>query len=321
MKRINLFTGSLLIIALSGFLFTGCKKDNDDSDAAAEQVQQETNATDESRVAASDDEVSDDANRIIAMHPRLRGINYQGIYTGITVPCGATVDTTLIAQGQVTVIYNGLNCNGTRTRTGSIVLQLPYDAGTGVVTPWSDAGSSFTITYNSFQVTSLNSGKSITFDGTRVITNVSGGLVDASPTFATPIVHHITGTMQMTFDNGTTRTWNIDRTRTIARTNSVTTITITGNATQGGYSNVAIWGTNRLGNSFYVTIDSPVILSSTCDYNAVSGIRMHHGVIRELTVTYGVDQLGNVVTGTCPYGFKLNWIDRNGNPKQAVISY
>lgn len=255
------------------------------------------------------------------MHPRLRGINYQGIYTGITIPCGATVDTTLISQGQVTVTYNGANCNGTRTRTGSIVLQLPYDAGTGVVTPWSDAGSTFTITYNAFQVTSVSTGKSITFNGTRTITNVSGGLVDASSTFTTPIVHHVTGIMQMTFDNGTSRTWNSDRTRTIARTNGVTTITITGNATQGGYSNVGMWGINRLGNTFYVSIDSPVVLSSTCDYNPVSGIRIHHGVIRELTVTYGVDVSGNLVTSGCPYGFKLNWTDRNGNPKQAVISY
>jgi hypothetical protein len=53
----------------------------------------------------------------------------------------------------------------------------------------------------------------------------------------------------------------------------------------------------------------------------MSGIRVHHGVVRELTVTFGVDASGNAVTSGCPYGYKLNWTNQNGIPKEVILSY
>ena len=127
--------------------------------------------------------------------------------------------------------------------------------------------------------------------------------------------------MQITFDNNTTRTWNIDRTRSISRTNNITSVTITGNATQNGISNVATWGINRRGDSFTISIPTPVVLNSSCNFHAISGVRVHYGIARVLTVTYGVDASGNIVTSGCPYGYRLNWINHNGNPVQIVVSY
>jgi len=237
-------------------------------------------------------------------------------------PCNATIDSSLQDQGTLTVTFNGTNCKGTYTRTGSITLQLPYDAATSVVTPWSQAGCVLSITFHDFKISRLKDEKSLTFNGTKYITNVNGGLVDDASEFTSPILHHITGMLQVTFDDGTVRTWNIDRNRSFARVNNVTTVTITGNATENGYSNVSIWGINRKGNNFTVTINTPVVLSSACDYNAMSGVRMHHKVIRELTITYGVDASGNPATGSgCPYGYKLNWTDKKGGSHQVVLSY
>lgn len=310
----------IAVAALTAGL-TSCRKDKSDSPQLDELTQQQTNGGDDERIMAATDEAGDDANRIIMQHPRLRGFNYMGIFTGQVTPCNTTVDTSLIAQGKVVVTFNGLSCDGKRDRSGSMTLQLPYDANTQTVTPWSDAGSQLIVTFNNFTITHISSGKSYTLNGERTFTNVNGGLVDNSPTFTTPILHHITGILQVTFDNNTTRTWNIDRNHLIERTNNVTTTTSTGNASEGGFSNVAVWGINRLGNMFYVTTDTAIVRSSTCDYDAMSGVKIHHGVVRDLTVTYGVDQQGNPQTTGCPYGYKLSWIDKNGNPKQCVIAY
>ncbi|HRB54637.1 MAG TPA: hypothetical protein PLD87_13245, partial [Bacteroidia bacterium] len=82
-----------------------------------------------------------------------------------------------------------------------------------------------------------------------------------------------------------------------------------------------VWGVNRAGNTFFVSTDTTIILSSDCNYNPMSGVRVHHGVVRELTVTFGVDQQGNAQTSGCPYGYKLNWTSANGQAHQIVRSY
>ncbi|MEO8150832.1 MAG: hypothetical protein ABI723_24580 [Bacteroidia bacterium] len=306
--------------ALTGLIFAGCKKENDTS-ATDEMSEQLTNGTDESRFSAASDEALDDVNNIALDNSKFRGVNGQWILLGLHTPCNVVIDSSLKDHGTLTVTFNGNDCANLHSRTGSVTLQLPYNAATNTVTPWSTAGCTLTVTFHDFSITRLSDGKSLTFNGSKTITNVNGGLVDDEPDFTAPVVHHITGMMQVTFDNNTSRTWNIDRTRTIARFNNVTTVTITGNATENGYSNVSVWGINRKGNVFTVTINTPVVLSSTCNFNAMSGVRMIHGVIRELTITYGVDQAGNPITNGCPYGFKLNWIGKNGTAKQAVISY
>ncbi len=324
MKTKNLIVKSILSLALVAMIITGCKKDEQASsvnNSTEESSVQMTNGGDESRISAENDEVFDEVNQVALNNSRFRGTHLQPILNGNHIPCNATIDSSLAIQGTITINFNGNNCAGTRSRTGSITLQLPYDANTMTVTPWTDAGCVLTVTFNQLTITRLADNKSVTYNGTRYITNVNGGIVDDATDFTIPIVHHITGMMQITFDNSTTRTWNFDRTRTINRANSITTVSITGNATQGGYSNVAEWGINRQGNNFYVTISTPVVLSSTCDFHAMSGVRVHHGVVRELTVTYGVDASGNAVSNGCPYGYRLNWTGQNGAAHQLVIGY
>src|SRR5690606_3221113 len=155
--------------------------------------------------------ISDDANKIIAQHPRLRGFNYWGIFTGQVTPCNTTVDTSLIAQGQVTVTFNGLSCDGKRDRSGSMTIQLPYDANTQTITPCSDAGSQHTVIFNSLTNTQVSYSKSFTLNGVRTTTSVNGGLVDNTPPFNTPILLHITGMLQITIDNYPSLTWNVHR--------------------------------------------------------------------------------------------------------------
>lgn len=322
MKTKNLITTTFLSLAMVAMIITGCKKSNNNEEPTPdESSEQMVNAGDDSRVASESDELVDEVNQVALNNSRFRGQGIHQIING-NYSCNTTIDSSLVSQGTLTVTFSGNNCANTRSRTGSITLQLPYNATTMTVTPWSDAGCVLTVTFNTFKITRLSDNKSLTYNGTKTITNVNGGIVDDAATFATPIVHHVqSSNMQVTFDDNTNRNWNIDRIRSINRTNSVTTVTITGNATQNGISNVSVWGVNRKGNTFYISIPTPVVLSSACSFHAMSGVRIHHGVIKDLTVTYGVDASGNVVTSGCPYGFRLNWIGRNGNAKQVVMSY
>ena len=250
MKTKNVITTTILSLSLIGLVITGCKKTEETPATTDESAAQMINAGDDSRISAESDEIVDEVNQVALNNSRFRGINFHPILNGNHLPCNTTIDSSLSSQGTIIVLFNGNNCDNTYSRSGSITLQLPYNSTTMIVTPWSDASCILTITFNQLTITRLADNKSLIFNGTKYITNVSGGLVDDATDFNTPIVHHITGMMQITFDNSTTRTWNIDRTRTINRTNNITTITITGNATQNGLSNVSVWGINRNGNSF-----------------------------------------------------------------------
>lgn len=320
MKTRKLIFKSMLVLALFSLILSGCKKDSDEitTDETSEQV---TNASDERSMSNEMDNSEDDASRLMLHFPMFRGMSWIGVVNGTTIPCNSTIDSSLISQGKLTITFNGNSCDNKRLRSGVVQLQLPYNTLTNTVTPWSAAGCMLTITFVNYTVTSLANNKTIVVNGTKYITNVNGGLVDDANNFASPIVHHITGTMQITFDNGTNRNWSIDRTRSIARTNGVTTVTITGNATQNSFTNVSVWGTNRNGNNFTVSIPTAIVMNSTCDFHPISGVRVHHGVVRELTVTFGVDASGNSVSSGCPYGYRLNWLNKKGVSKQAVISY
>ena len=323
MKNKIQFFRILLLTVLSTVMLNGCKKsnDNDMSTGSDETAELRSNAEDELRVSNDVDDLMNEVNEVALTNKRFMGMNAMPFLSGNHIPCNAVIDSSLMSQGTIIITFNGNNCGGNRTRTGSITLQLPYDATSNTVTPWTTAGCVLTVTFSQYRITKMMNGKSITFNGSKQITNVNGGLVDDATSFITPIVHRITGMMQITFDNNTTRTWNIDRTRTIERTNNLTTIAITGNATANGISNVAMWGINRKGNSFTVSIPTPVVLNSACSFNAISGVRILQGLVRVLTVTYGVDQSGNVVSSGCPFGYRLNWINKQGNPVQVIIAY
>ena len=321
MKTKNLILRSVLSLALAGAIFTGCKKDKTEEVATDETSEQITNAADERTMNTEMDNSEDDANKLMLNYPSFRGFGWVGVVTGTHIPCNATVDTSLKSQGTLSLTFTGNNCDNSRLRSGVITLQLPYTSATNTVTPWSTAGCVLTVTFTNFKVTRLSDNKSIILNGTKYITNVNGGMLDDATTLTAAIVHHITGAMQITFDDGTTRSWSIDRTRTINRTNGVTTVTLVGNSTQGTISNVSIWGVNRKGNSFTVSIPTPIVMSSACDFHPMSGVRVHTGVVHDLTVTFGVDQSGNSVSTGCPYGYRLNWVNKKGVAKQAVASY
>lgn len=303
----RLLKTSILIASLA-LAFVSCKnKVEETPDDSQEQI---TTSSDESDVNSAVDKILEDANSLLS-GSSLSGGRADGLI------CGATVDSALKANGILKLTFDGsTTCvYGTRTRSGSITMSLPEG------TKWSTAGAVLTITLDNYKVTRVSDGKSLTFNGTKKITNVNGGLIRNLSDGGASVVHKVRGNLSITFDDGTQRTWQVARLRTIKLASSVYTVTIAGDTSVLGRNNIDVWGVNRRGNTFYGAISEPIILSSACEYHAISGTKEHKGLAREIAVVFGVDASGNVVSGTCPYGFKITWTNAKGNTRTAVVAY
>ena len=301
-----------IVAATMGIIYTGCKK-KDTTPAATttttttdDTPQQEQSAADQATVENETNNSINDANNAVSGSTSLRAANAASLVSN------ARIDS--IAKRQLRVTYFGKSSDSLRIRSGSITIQLD--------TAWHISGAVLTITFSNYKVTNVGTGKSITFNGTHVITNVNGGAI-ANITTNT-VVHKIRGNISITFDDGTVRSWSIARKRSYYLTSSQLTESLTGDTTVNTYSNVTMWGTNRAGETFYVSTPSPVvdyIANSNCLLKPISGQRIFY-LTHNITATYGVDASGNAEpAGTCPYGYMLNWTNASGTAKQAILSY
>ncbi len=320
MKTKNSIFKIFLVISFTGLVIAGCKKNSEPTPAPAPFVQPAPNgsisqqtqkAADQNTFENECNKAMDDANNAMQDCSKTRAVQ---------AVCNMTVDTSLAFQGKITLNYTGNDCLGLTSRTGSIIIQLPYN---GTVTTWTTAGALAKLTFVNYKVTRLSDGKYLIFNGFHSIKNVNGGGTIQLLLGAT-IVHQIRANMQVTFDDGTNRTWLVAKTRTFSNTLGLVKATIAGDTTFGTYIHAAVWGTNRLGQPF--TVDMPTAFSynmfgSTCLYKPLTGVIIDYTPTFTFTVTYGVDILGNPVTIGCPYGYKFTWVDPNGNNQQVILPY
>lgn len=305
--KFNLF---IALIALFTFGVQSCKKDSTDSvtDDTATQIQ---HSSDEASFSNETETSLNEVNSVMGA---------SSLGKGDFTLAGATIDS-IIADKKFIITYNGNNADGSRFRSGQVSVQLTTGA------KWRDANSVITITFTNLMIRNNNTNKSITINGTHVVNNVNGGLVTLLTAGGPSVIHKITGNMTVTFDDGTQRSWAIYRQREILITAAgIPTVKISGFGTVDGVGNIVVAGTNRAGNPFSTAINETVVFTSnnTCFGGAwipVSGVKTHKKLVREITVTFGVDQSGNPVSGTCPYGYKINWTNLRNQAKQAVISY
>lgn len=298
MKKIIQFGLAAMVVA--GLSLNSCKKDDDTMDDGLEQAEL---STDESN---HNNELEASLNEADAT------VSSSGFGKGPGIPGAKVDDSTFISQKKIVITYNGLSGDGLRMRTGTVILQLITGS------KWSDAGAVLRLEAQNLKVTRVSNGKSVVINGVHFITNVTGGRAYVSNN----VIHKVRGNTEVSFDNGTMRTWQVARKRTFTNNNGLLGLTVEGDTAVGGYNNVVVWGTNRRGNAFYSQITSPIAFKSLCSSRPVSGVKVHNGLTKAITVTLGVDESGNPYTGSgCPYGFKLNWEDRKGNARTAVISY
>ncbi|HCL83524.1 MAG TPA: hypothetical protein DIC22_06080 [Chitinophagaceae bacterium] len=230
--------------------------------------------------------------------------------------CDATISyDTSNNQRTITIVYDGTNCWGNRTRTGTVIISLPYGQ------HWKDAGATATVTIDTLTITRLRDGKSIVLNGTKTITNVSGGLLKDLATLQT-ITHTITGSLKVDFESGISRTWNVSKQRVFTYDNGIV-IATTGTYSDGTDNNIAEWGTNRFGETFKSLISTPKVIRQDCDFRLVSGQNTVKSDKGTSVITYGLDAAGEPTgcPGSGTYYFKLVWTGANGNTFTIIRPY
>ena len=307
MKRIYV----ILMLAVSTTLFTlgGCKKNSNTETDLTSDVTVQTD--DHAMFSGEDDAVSDDVNVALESNVLLSG-KTAGDTCGLTV----TYDSTLLKR-VVTLTYNGTNCSGTRTRKGVVKLSIAKN------TKWKNAGASIEVEVANLKITRLSDNRSLVLNGTKTITNVSGHLFwELATSSVSSIVHTVSSSnMSATFDNGTSRQWQIAKKRTFTASAGQLVISVTG--TGGTTGDVAVWGTNRLAQDFSTRIITPMVVRQDCNWRLVSGKIEHTKLIRPITVTFGLDASGNPTScpGTGAYYFKAEWTSLAGATYSVIKPY
>jgi hypothetical protein len=308
-KQVLLLSTSIFFLAT---IFTGCKKETspaDDNNATEVSVQSD----DQARFSTEIEAVANDADLALESSS-----NFAGRMNGVqTIICDATlVFDTVSNPRTITITYSGVNCWGSRTRTGVVVLSMAQ----GV--HWKNAGATLTVNYQNLKITRVIDNKSITINGTQTFTNVSGGLLFNLPTLGT-ITHTITSSnMSVTFDDNTQRTWQVAKQRVFTYNNGVV-ITSSGTHTDGNNTNIAEWGLNRFGHAFASSTVQPLVIRQDCDFRLVSGEVKHTTPLVTATATFGLDASGSPTScpGSGHYYFKVVWTGTNGNSATVILPY
>lgn len=255
MKKIGfpLFLSLVLLAA-------GCNKDEDPIIEEPGIGEQEVGATDE---AARDEYWSamDDAFNAMNGTSLQTGKSKSG--SGLVLPCGAfRIDST--AGKRFTIRYNGTTNCGARVLSGSISVGMTQQ---GVL--WRDPGAEMEITFSNYEVKFLANNEVLIFNGSLYVTNATGGLL-RDLLSQSPIEHKIRGNLDITFDNGATRTWSIHRKRTFSSddgTWSGVKLLLAADST----GNVSEVGINRHGNAFVTTIPNPFLYENCTTSNSLTG--------------------------------------------------
>jgi hypothetical protein len=297
MKTNQLFRILFLFLAVSGMVLTGCQKDknnNPNTDSSAVQQLSGDEATFESAM----DESMNDVDLFLG------GNNLKSTDA---LPCNATVDSTAIVNDTITIYitYNGLNCSGTRYRTGQVEIKKR------VGMHWYEQGATVLIRHINFTITKVSNNKSITINSVKVHKNVSGGVIPQLGNNVTTIVHRTFGHANVAFEDGTFRVWNVARQKTYTGTfPGHVRVTLDGLGTVGDFNNLVVWGINRQGDHFYTQIVEPVLHRQSCDWDPCAGIKKHSipAVDKSATLTFGFDSNNQPITGTdCPTKYKVDW--------------
>jgi hypothetical protein len=327
---------ALAVCLVSSISIYSCNKENSSASGdSTSQANVSTAGDDQQQVSNESEIVDNDANTALNGQSSFAGDNSSSSSlsgtTELNGPGGGSGSTSLINVHQyicdatitydtsnnqrvITIVYDGTNCWGNRTRTGTVVITMP------VGQHWKDAGATVSVSVQKLTITRLRDGKTIVLNGTKTITNVSGGLL-VNLSSLQNITHAISGSLSITFDNNTQRTWNVSKTRVFTYDDGIV-ITTTGTHSDGTNNDIAEWGTTRFGDAFTSLISAPKVIRQDCDFRLVSGQNTWIIAKGTAVITYGLDADGNPVS--CPSGtyyFKLVWTGTNGKTYTIIWPY
>jgi len=302
MKTKNLFNLAIILVTAIALTFTSCAKE--DISPGTE------NPESLKQLSADENNIEDILNDAINDISSVMSNNGGNFKSTAWLPCNATIDSMAVQNDTVTlfITYNGLNCNETRMRTGKIEIKKK------VGTHWPQAGATVIYKYINFTVTRVATGNSVTLNGTKTFVNVNGGHRWQVGTTLDSYVERVSGTMLASFDNGTSRTWNVARQLTYTGFPGQYLLTIDGFGSEGEYQNLVVWGTNRQDEEFFTQITQSVVYKQVCDLNPVSGIKIHQipSDNKSATITFGFNDNNEPITGDeCPTRYRIDWEKNN----------
>ena len=300
MKTKNLFRLTFLVLAIIGLSLSGCKKDKNSDNTDATSLQQL--AGDEETMESAMDESMNDVNNYLS------GGNLKSTSM---VPCNATVDSTAVVNDTITIFitYNGVNCSGTRYRAGRVEIKKQ------VGTLWFQEGATVSVKHINFLIAkTANNTKFITLNGIKIYKNISGGLIWQLGNGINTIVHRTYGHLNITFNDGTSKTWNIARQKTYSGVAPYNlTLSSDGFGVADGYENLVTWGVNRQGENFYTQILESVTRNQVCNWDPSAGIKKHSipADNKSATITFGYDENNQPIGNECPSKYKVDWQKNN----------
>ncbi len=312
---------SLIAGMLTLALVTSCKKKEEDKAQLDSETQQFND--DANNYQSESDQADNDINNSL---DEISGFGRKSSTLSSEL-CGVTIDSSQIAQKILYFNFDGVTpCfSPSRTRSGQIKVELI--AGN----LWADAGAVLRLTYINFKITRLSDNKSIKFDGIKTLKNINGnnwlGFIAGTATLK---YQSRAFNVLVTFDNGSTATWNTAHITQWSYTPASSsayniayiTFTATGDTTLNGFNNVSAWGTNRFGNPFTRYYTNTLVSNTYCGlWRPNAGEIVHNVNSKNFTLTCGVDQSGNPTPYACAYGFKVSWVDGNGNNQSVILSY
>jgi hypothetical protein len=328
---------AIMILIAAGLSLYACKKDSSAASQPGSTENISVAADDQAQVSDESEAITDDAGTALEAGDGFSGVEsvsvslsgsnaVNAVATDLSghgrwslpgLICDATVtyDTTN-GQRVITIVYDGTNCKGNRTRTGTVVITLPIGK------YWKDAGATATIDIQDLKITRLRDGKSITINGSKTFTNVSGGLLKDLATLGTITRTVKSDGITLTFNNGKQRSWQIAKQRVYTYDNGIV-LTTTGTYSDGTDDQIAVWGTNRFGDAFKSLISEPKIFRQDCDFRLTAGQNIVKNSLGVSEITYGLDADGNPTgcPGTGTYYLKLVWTGVNGGSYTVIMPY
>jgi hypothetical protein len=308
MKLKNLFLA--IAISMVAIGFNSCTKSSSSTGTttASNSTEAQQQANDQTSYTNETNAVTDDVNAVLNNNGGTYNARPTGVDSFITfsLACDVSIAVdTFSTLRTITLTYSGSNCNLSRTRTGTVVVS--FDS----AFRWGTPGAQLTVAFNNLQITNLLTNSTITLNGTRIMTNVSGGLLKNLAT-TDSIVHTVTDSgMSVTFADSGQRTWQNSFRRVFTYNNGIN-ISVTGSTA----------GTNRFGHNFSCTITQPLVVNQSCDFRYTSGQVQDIGSLVTTTTTFGLDINGNPVSGcaTILY-YKITWTGVDGKPLSYTVGY
>lgn len=317
-------------VLICSLIISACnKKDDTKPEEPATVTEDGQTAMDNRWVQNENDLAMNDINAEVSNNSSLHGKSSVTSQTNLQTVLGIaatgyTVDTVGAYTGTIKINYNGTDINN-RKRTGSIKLSITnYPA-----KKWKDVGCILKVEYIHYKITRSSDLKSIELNGVQNITNESGGswwellIVKTQSNLITSVAGSY---LYAKFDSTKTAVYNINRRFTYTTPNNILTCMCEGMGSYNGINHLENYGANRDGIVFTSQVVTPVIWNWTCGTTGpVQGEMSIKANDRDFTlkVLYSVDANGNpvnVLANNCPYGWKVEWINKTV-PGKRVFAY